>query len=146
MTKMSNLTPMDLQLTKWLIKLGISILLNVAPDNKRQETEAFYERIRKDFVKSAKLSEEENHYLNTTKSPEDIIAYVEEVKRKRETKEQRHRIRLFINKFRQSTLEKLQKFSQSIDALVTPAGAIGGLVWGSIKMVLVVSMTFSGLW
>lgn len=102
-----------------------------------EETETFYRRVIEEYKTTAKLSQEELEWLLNTNSLSDVLDAVEKVRQGCEQKK-KHRITRFLERFTGGIVERLNRFSVAIETLVSSQAGIPALVWGSVKLVLLV--------
>lgn len=110
----------------------------MASDIRREEIGSFYRRIIGEYVKMAKINETEMVWLKATRSIHDVIKCVEKVRDQRERKK-KHRLTRFLQRFSGSILDRFDRFSTIIETLTSSHPEVAALVWGSLKLVLMVS-------
>jgi Asp-tRNA(Asn)/Glu-tRNA(Gln) amidotransferase B subunit len=104
---------------------------------KRKTMDELYNEAIHKFKTNAKLTSAELECLVSTKSLREVLDMVAATG---ESRKHSHKnpITKFLGWFVGETLEKLDRFSGAIDVLTSSNPAISGLVWGGLKVVLVV--------
>ena len=76
-------------------------------------------------------------WLKGTRSLHDVLQCVEKVRDQRERKK-KHRVTRFLQRFSGNILNRLDRFSTIIETLTSSHPEVAGLIWGSLKLVLMV--------
>ena len=85
----------------------------------------------------AKINETEMDWLKGTKSLHDVLECVEKIRGQRERKKQ-HRLTRFLQRYSGNILDRLDRFSMIIDILTSSHPEVAFLIWGGLKLVLMV--------
>ena len=94
-----------------------------------------------EFRQKANLTEEELGWLTSTKSLQEVLDIVREAQKAKQTRSRKPILR-FVEWLGEEIVAKLDKFSAVIDMMTSSDPAISGLVWGGLKVVLMVSELF----
>lgn len=105
--------------------------------NSSEETRLFYQGVIEEYTTTVKLEPAEMALLKSTKSLRDVLDYVESIRQSREQRK-KHRITRFLQRFVGGILRRFDRFSAVIETLVSSHADIPALVWGSVKLVLMV--------
>jgi hypothetical protein len=97
----------------------------------------FYMLVVQDFLETVELSQEQLDCLTKTKSIDELLRAVEDIQKAR-SGEKKGRITRFLHRLSRGILSQLDRLSPAIDTLVSAHPEISALVWGSIKLVLIV--------
>jgi len=97
----------------------------------------FYNFSIQDIIKT-KLSKEELGWLTQTKSLTGLLNDVQKVWESCEEKK-KHRITRFLQRFSGGVLKRLERFSSVIETLVSSNPNMAALIWGGMKLVLMVT-------
>lgn len=105
----------------------------------RSDIGIFYREVIDEYTNSVQLSVEEQEWLTKTKSVDDLLTAVQQVHEARETgKKQRPLILRVLRRTSDGICRRLVRFSDVIDTFVSSNPNIATLIWGSIKLLLMV--------
>ena len=105
--------------------------------------EKFYRSVTDDFKKSAILTPEQENWLTQTRSLEEVLESLRQVQASC-AQNSRHRIVRFLKRFSSGLMKRLASFSEVNQTLVSSNSQIAALVWGSSKVIIMVSISSRG--
>jgi len=115
--------------------------LNHPPDPgfSANELQEFYREVVSGIQRSESLSREEQNLLTQTQSVEDLLGVLKQIHDTSRSKS-KSQLERFLERFSGGLMKRLIRFSEAIETMVSSNPQIAGLLWGSIKLLLIVSL------